>query len=107
MKKSIEAYTHHLVKSYQNRYTSLNKTDEWFIEQTETYIKSLHIDEGKVYYKVCANGSVHSFIVKNSGQKFIQGDILKAASFAAPAKNKARGNVFNEESYQNIEWCGV
>ena len=49
------------------------------------------VNKGRKYFKVVISGSVHSFIDKTSG------DILKPASFNAPAKH-ARGNVFSKTS---------
>jgi hypothetical protein len=65
----------------------------------------LKVVETQLYYKVIKEGSgVHSFIVKEDGLKFKKGDILKAATFKAPAKNQARGNLFT--GYR-IRWTGA
>ena len=56
---------------------------------------------GSKYIKVTKNlgdqTSVHSFIVNtHDDKKFNYGDILKAASWKAPARNFSRGNIFEE-----------
>ena len=38
-------------------------------------------------------------------QKFKAGDLLKAASWAAPARNKARGNILKGD-YSWVRWTG-
>lgn len=72
-------------------------------DMIERFEKSLRVEEGKKYIKVVSGGSVWGFIVKDADSKFKSGDILKAASWASPAKNAARGNVFNGYS---IAWTG-
>lgn len=57
-------------------------------------ISSLHhlrAEEGRRYIKVIREGSVHCFVDKTNG------DVLKAASYKAPAKH-ARGNIFNDDN---------
>lgn len=50
--------------------------------------------------------SSHSWIMINDDKKFKQGDILKSASWRAPARNFSRGNVLCG-GYQHIKWAGV
>lgn len=45
----------------------------------------------KRYMKIIRDGSVHCFVDKETG------DVLKAASWSAPAKH-ARGNIFNDDN---------
>ena len=59
---------------------------------------------GKKYTKIINSGSVWGFIVNDDGPRFKKGDILKAASWAAPATNSARGNIFDDD--YSIAWTG-
>ena len=63
--------------------------------------------EGSKYVKIVAisaggSRSVHSFVEKSTG------NILKAASWAAPARNFSRGNVYITSSYEKrVRWTGI
>ena len=67
----------------------------------------MEFEEGSKYVKIVkisAGGSrsVHSFVEKKDG------NIWKAASWKAPARNFIRGNVFDGASYaKNLRWTGI
>ena len=60
---------------------------------------------GSKYLKVISGGSVWGFVVNtDKDKKFKCGDILKAAGWAAPARNAARGNIL--DGGYTINWTG-
>jgi hypothetical protein len=59
---------------------------------------------GQKFIKITNGNGVKAFIVKEDNGKFKMGDILKPASWRAPAKNSARGNVL--EGGYAIQWTG-
>lgn len=59
---------------------------------------------GNKYIKIVKGGSVWGFVINtDTDKKFKRGDILKAASWNAPARNAARGNVFTGFK---VNWTG-
>lgn len=79
-------------------------------EQLDNFYESICVNPGSKYIKISrvhANGQevVWGFIVNSDkDKKFARGDILKAAGWAAPARNFARGNVLTGD-LQNVSWC--
>jgi len=70
----------------------------------DEFVNPLRVEEGRKYIKIIKQGSVWGFIQKEDDAKFRKGDILMAASFAAPARNKARGNIL--DGGYAIRWTG-
>jgi hypothetical protein len=74
------------------------------LQMIENFKNSFSVNVGKKYIKVVKDGSVWGFIVNTTDDPmFRYGDILKAASWAAPARNGARGNVFEDYT---VQWTG-
>jgi hypothetical protein len=67
----------------------------------------IEFETGSKYVKVVSisgggSRSVHSFVEKANG------NILRAASWKAPARNFVRGNVYDQKSYiDRVRWTGV
>ena len=80
-----------------------------FIENPQMqkeFAEGIKFSEGRKYLKVLKDRSVWGFIVKSDDAKFQVGDILKAASWNAPARNQARANLFQPETFENVFWTG-
>lgn len=74
--------------------------------QVKEFCQSISYSVGKSYIKVVQKGSVWGFIVNSDSDKmFKRGDILKPASWASPARNRARGNVI-EKNFSWVQWTG-
>jgi hypothetical protein len=78
----------------------LDETQERMIQQ---FNESLTYKIGLKYAKVVKDGSVWGFVVIGDDKKFAFGDILMAASYNTPARNSARGNIFEE---YEVNWTG-
>ena len=82
-------------------------------EMTANYCDGLKVEENRRYWKITgSNGggsqvSVKGFIVKAGDKKFREGDMLKAAGWAAPARNFARGNVLDGTGVNEVRWTGI
>lgn len=86
-----------------------SKNDSVKQQMAKEFCEGLDYSEGKKYIKITktlgANQrSVWGFIVKEDGPKFRKGDILKAASWQAPALNSPRGNIL--DGGYTIRWTG-
>ena len=74
-------------------------------QQMEKFSASLTAKYGRKYIKICFEHSVWGFIVNTDDDaKFRRGDILKPASYSAPARNQARGNILTG-GYM-VRWTG-
>jgi len=114
MNKEMNAYLDHIrndFKSWRNN-VARHEIDKAIQEEmTREFCEGLVIEPGSKYLKVITTSrgggrSVHSFVCLKDAGKFKKGDILKAASWAAPARNFARGNVL-EGNFGSVTWTGA
>jgi hypothetical protein len=76
----------------------------YFADSVAKFDESIEVKTGSKYIKIIRDNGVWGFIVNTDKDKlFKKGDILKAAGWNAPARNKARGNIF--ENY-SVAWTG-
>ena len=112
MQQQIEKLIQDIVTDYRNwqqRSVNYRGKEDFSDVQNEMYAEfknGIGFSEGKKYIKITNKngGSVWGFVVKEDDAKFRKGDILKAAGFNAPARNAARGNIF-DGGYM-IQWTG-
>jgi len=81
-----------------------NFIKRWGHEKAENFADKFSFKMGKKYIKVIHDGSAWAFIVTKDGEGYRKGDILKASSWSAPAKNSPRGNII--DGGYRVEWTG-
>ena len=85
MNDAIERFVNALNEAWR-------EDDRWFTYQTgDKYAKIVAVNP--------ASRSAYAFVVLSDGDKFKAGDILKPASWAAPARNKARGHISDPAAF--------
>ena len=96
-----------MIEDY-NHFT--NKDSEVAREMRLEFATGIEVSYGSKYIKIVTgkhggNRSVWGFIVNtDKDKKYKKGDLLKAAGWAAPARNAARGNILKGEYV--INWTG-
>jgi hypothetical protein len=97
----VQEYVEHLQKDYDSKGTTQ------FIEfHYEIGRKYIHVIMNHIGQFSSGQRSSHSWIMIDDDKKFKRGDILKSASWRAPARNFSRGNVLCG-GFKHIKWAGV
>ena len=70
---------------------------------------NLYLKPGRKFIKVVEGTRVWGFVAKvdgvHKGLPMLKGDILKAATWRAPAKH-SRGSIFDKEMHKSFSWTG-
>jgi len=110
LKTALDRYVAHIKADYAGWHRPRGN-DHIRDEMVREFDAGVSYEVSRKFVKVITgqaggNTSVHSFIVLADDGKFKRGDILKAASWKAPAKNFARGNVL-AGNLKNVRWTGA
>jgi hypothetical protein len=112
MNEAVEGMNAYL-QAIRNDYVSWIGTNPTScqLEMAEEFCSGLTVEVGSSYAKVISSRcggqrSVHSFVCLRDMGKFTKGDVLKAAGWAGPARNFARGNTM-ARTFQNVRWTGA
>jgi hypothetical protein len=98
---SVQDYVSHLQANYDS------KGGNQFVEfNYECGRKYVHVIINHIGQFSIGQRSSHSWIMIDDDKKFKRGDILKSASWKAPARNFKRGNVLTGD-FKTIRWCGI
>ncbi len=90
-----------LLEKIQEDYSKLGMTHRTSLD--------LELRPGRKFIKVVEGSRVWGFIAKvdgvHKGVPMLKGDILKAATWRAPAKH-SRGSIFDKEMHKSFSWTG-
>jgi hypothetical protein len=97
----LQEYVAHLQADYDRK--GGNQFIEFYYERGRKYVHVImkHIGQFSIGQR-----SSHSWIMIDDDKQFKRGDILKSASWKAPARNFSRGNVLCG-GFKHIRWAGV
>ena len=106
MKDELAELMVNIQQDYYNWWSQRDsELSESQLKMIEEFNEGLISKQGNKYIKIIAKNSVWGFIVNfKNDKKFKLGDILKAAGWAAPARNAARGNIL--DGGYDIQWTG-
>lgn len=109
MNEAIQNLMNRIVEDY-NGWTNRcakGELSETNLQMMQEFAEKVDYKVGNKYIRVFQDNSVWGFIVNTENDKqFNYGDILMAAGYNKPARNKARGNVFDLDNTR-VQWTGA
>ena len=109
MNEAIKNLMNRIVADY-NDWTNRcvdGELSEHNLAMMQEFEEKVDYKAGNKYIRLFQGGSVWGFVVNTENdKKFNYGDILMAAGYNAPARNKARGNVFDLDNTR-VQWTGA
>jgi len=109
MNEAIQTLMNRIVADYNDwtNHCAKGELSETNLEMMERFEAAVDYKVGNKYIRLFQGGSVWGFVVNTENDKqFNYGDILMAAGYNKPARNKARGNVFDLENTR-VQWTGA
>ena len=107
MQEAISKYLEAVKADYAKFYENSSSSKEYIEQRIAEFNSGLKVEYGSKFIRdITQDRSAHSFIALRDEGTFKAGDILKSASWRAPAKNFARGNIFAGK-FDRISWAGV
>ena len=102
----VETLKNNIIADYENWQNAGGKPrTEVQASMLDKFIQTLRVEVGNKYIKVITGSSVWGFIVNvDNDKKFRRGDLLLAAGWKTPARNKPRGNIL--DGGYTIRWTG-
>lgn len=88
------------------------KISDYQLQSMADFKEYMDVDVGKKYIRIVIDHNrpgarVWGFVVNtHDDPKFKYGDVLKAAGWKTPAKNKARGSVFDTD-FSWVRWTSA
>lgn len=120
MRKDIEKVLDVMKADYYEWTVTRNKlyypenfNEEDALKGCEEFAKGLTVTEGSRYFRIVSKRNeqrhVIGFVVKEGHKKFKEGDLLMPASWSAPARNFARGNLYDDnfKTAGRVRWSGI
>jgi len=109
MNQAIQNLMNRIVEDYNNWTNRLAKGElsEHNINMMQEFEEKVDYKVGNKYIRIFQGNSVWGFVVNTDTDKqFNYGDILMAAGYNKPARNKARGNIFDLDNTR-VQWTGA